>query len=54
MPDPILHFKAYYIVTCGCAQIKDERHVNVQICASVKGVRYIYKYVHKGHDWFPK
>ena len=25
-------------------------HINVEICASVKAVKYLYKYVYKGHD----
>ena len=29
---------------------KYDAHINVEACASVKGVKYIYKYVYKGHD----
>ena len=25
-------------------------HINVEICASVKAIKYIHKYIHKGHD----
>ncbi|GAA0169079.1 hypothetical protein LIER_23636 [Lithospermum erythrorhizon] len=25
-------------------------HVNVEICCNIKAVKYLYKYVHKGHD----
>ena len=25
-------------------------HINVEICASVKAVKYIHKYIYKGHD----
>ena len=27
-----------------------ECHVNVEICSSVKSVKYLHKYVYKGHD----
>nr|XP_042913138.1 uncharacterized protein LOC122273141 [Parasteatoda tepidariorum] len=29
---------------------KYNAHINVEICASVKSVKYMYKYVYKGHD----
>lgn len=25
-------------------------HINVEICASIKSTKYLYKYIHKGHD----
>ncbi|GBN03005.1 hypothetical protein AVEN_246119-1, partial [Araneus ventricosus] len=25
-------------------------HINVEVCASVKSVKYLYKYVYEGHD----
>ncbi|GAA0173392.1 hypothetical protein LIER_27019 [Lithospermum erythrorhizon] len=25
-------------------------HINVEICCDIKAVKYLYKYVHKGHD----
>uniref|UniRef100_A0A0L8GHT5 Helitron helicase-like domain-containing protein n=1 Tax=Octopus bimaculoides TaxID=37653 RepID=A0A0L8GHT5_OCTBM len=31
--------------------VKYRGHCNVEICASVKSVKYISKYIHKGHDW---
>lgn len=29
---------------------KYNAHINVEICSTVKAVKYIYKYVYKGHD----
>ncbi|GBN10084.1 hypothetical protein AVEN_174520-1 [Araneus ventricosus] len=29
---------------------KFNAHINVEVCASVKSVKYLYKYVYKGHD----
>jgi hypothetical protein len=25
-------------------------HINVEVCSSVAAVKYLYKYVYKGHD----
>ncbi|GAA0172974.1 hypothetical protein LIER_41433 [Lithospermum erythrorhizon] len=25
-------------------------HINVEICCDIRAVKYLYKYVHKGHD----
>ncbi|GAA0159948.1 hypothetical protein LIER_38951 [Lithospermum erythrorhizon] len=25
-------------------------HLNVEICCDIKAVKYLYKYIHKGHD----
>ena len=30
--------------------LKYDCHINVEICNSVSAVKYLYKYVHKGHD----
>lgn len=30
--------------------LKYNAHINVEICASIKNVKYIYKYIHKGAD----
>ncbi|GBM05499.1 hypothetical protein AVEN_94782-1 [Araneus ventricosus] len=32
------------------ADNKFNAHINVEVCASVKSVKYLYKYVYEGHD----
>jgi hypothetical protein len=29
---------------------KYHAHINVEICTTIKAVKYLYKYVYKGHD----
>ncbi|THH13907.1 hypothetical protein EW146_g6363 [Bondarzewia mesenterica] len=29
---------------------KYDCHINVEICASIKAIKYIHKYIYKGHD----
>ncbi|XP_039605701.1 uncharacterized protein LOC120526605 [Polypterus senegalus] len=33
-----------------CLALKYNCHINVEVCASVKSVKYLFKYVYKGHD----
>ena len=33
-----------------CLLLKFNAHINVEICSTVIAVRYLYKYVYKGHD----
>ncbi len=35
---------------CPYLLLKYNAHINVESCASVKSVKYLYKYVYKGHD----
>ena len=30
--------------------IRDSCYINVEVCTTVKSVKYIYKYVYKGYD----
>ena len=39
----VVPYNAYLCLKYNC-------HINVEICASVKSVKYLYKYVYKGHD----
>ena len=31
---------------------KFDCHINVEICSTIKGVKYLYKYIYKGYDRF--
>ncbi|XP_065645460.1 uncharacterized protein LOC136075939 [Hydra vulgaris] len=33
-----------------CLLMKYQAHINVKVCMSVKAVKYLYKYLYKGHD----
>jgi hypothetical protein len=35
---------------CPYLSTKYNCHINVEVCASVKAVKYIHKYIYKGHD----
>ncbi|GBN52918.1 hypothetical protein AVEN_68115-1 [Araneus ventricosus] len=50
LPDPCTDLRLFQIVT-KCMLLKTfNAHINVEVCASVKSVKYLYKYVYKGHD----
>lgn len=36
-------YNPYLLAKFGC-------HINVEVCTTVKSVKYIYKYVYKGND----
>lgn len=35
---------------CAYLSLKYDCHINVEVCATVKSVKYIHKYIYKGHD----
>jgi hypothetical protein len=40
-----------YVVAYSCYLLwKYQCHINVKCIASIKAIKYIYKYVYKGHD----
>ncbi|KAF2368157.1 hypothetical protein FHG87_001096, partial [Trinorchestia longiramus] len=40
-----------YVVPYNAYLLKKSRaHINVEICSSVKSIKYIFKYVYEGHD----
>lgn len=39
----VVPYSAYLIAKYDC-------HINVEVCADIKVVKYLYKYIHKGHD----
>ncbi|XP_019156692.1 PREDICTED: uncharacterized protein LOC109153274 [Ipomoea nil] len=39
----VIPYNAYLLSKFDC-------HINVEVCASIKCVKYIYKYIYKGHD----
>ena len=53
-----------YILQCGCQLIdnrsvvphnddlcrKSDAHINVEICSTIRAVKYLYKYLYKGND----
>ncbi|KAL7117461.1 hypothetical protein ACP275_03G072900 [Erythranthe tilingii] len=40
----------FVVPYCPFLLAKFNCHINVEICADVKLVKYLYKYIHKGHD----
>jgi len=39
----VVPYNPYLLLKYNC-------HINVEVCASIKGVKYLFKYVYKGHD----
>ncbi|XP_071930166.1 uncharacterized protein [Coffea arabica] len=39
----IIHYNAYLLAKYDC-------HINVEVCSAIEAVKYIYKYIYKGHD----
>ncbi|KAL3831157.1 hypothetical protein ACJIZ3_019959 [Penstemon smallii] len=40
----------WVIPYCPYLLVKFDCHINLEICADIKLVKYLYKYIHKGHD----
>ncbi|XP_042968040.1 uncharacterized protein LOC122301037 [Carya illinoinensis] len=39
----VVPYNPYLVAMFGC-------HINVEICCTIKAVKYLYKYIYKGHD----
>lgn len=39
----VIPYNPYLLASFDC-------HINVEICSTIKAVKYLYKYVYKGHD----
>ena len=39
----VIPYNPYLLTKFNC-------HINVEICSTIKAVKYIYKYIYKGHD----
>ncbi|XP_042969156.1 uncharacterized protein LOC122301855 [Carya illinoinensis] len=39
----VVPYNLYLLATFDC-------HINVEICSTIKAVKYLYKYIYKGHD----
>ncbi|GBN29807.1 hypothetical protein AVEN_168854-1 [Araneus ventricosus] len=50
MEHPDLDLRRYNEPTSRTEIRKFNAHINVEVCASVKSVKYLYKYVPEGHD----
>ncbi|XP_020266488.1 uncharacterized protein LOC109841977 [Asparagus officinalis] len=39
----VVPYNPYFLIRYNC-------HINVEICSGIKAVKYLYKYIYKGHD----
>jgi hypothetical protein len=45
-------FTNWDVVWCNLyLTLKNDPHINIEICSDMQAVKYIYKYVYKGHYW---
>jgi len=39
----VVPYNPYLLMRYNC-------HINVEVCSGVKAIKYLYKYIYKGHD----
>jgi len=49
-PDDYVVDNCYVIPYCSILSIIFNCHINVEVVSSIKSVKYLYKYIYRGHD----